>query len=553
MTNRSTGTTGHRSMLRGTLAAVAALFPLCLCGLAQTQAADTDRFGDPLPAGALVRAGTVRSPSDLPDGFELPSSVRGLVFSPDNKLLATRGAPSDPSAQRLIRIWDAQTGKLMRMVTAHEEPVTDLAFSPDGRLIIAAAAEHPQGTQIWEIASGRLLQSLPGGRGQFALSEDGQRLSIAARFRNNDVIRTFDLASGNEIRRAVLDVSHRFTFSPDGGKILSQKSDRTNVLRLLDTGSGKPLARLTGGEAEPGTLAFSAESRTVAVALSSLGVRDETQHLIVLWELASERPVFELTGHTRRVLALSFSPDGRYLVSGGADSTVRVWEVASGKEVHVFRGHRLPVATVAVSPDGTRIASGSFDRTALIWDFGSVKRSFLPETPLSAEAFERIWAELAAVSPSNAYRAIGTLRANSESAAMYLKQRIDSIVRPVQEERIRQLIADLEHQDYVVRFRATEELQKLREVAKPILLKVIQQTTSAEVRYRVRRILTGAEDTPRFSPSDVRRIHRVIHALEYLPGEASEATLRVIIEDFPSDEVVREARLTLERLRRAKS
>jgi hypothetical protein len=511
-----------------------------------------DVFGDVLPAGALARAGTIRQSSERPVGFKLPSSVRGAVFSPDNKLLATRGEPGDPSARRRIRIWDAATGKLIRSFAALSQPLSSMAFSADSTRLISATPNHPQGTQVWNVATGQLVRSLPGGRGQFSLMPGGRTISLVDQFQKNDIVRTFDLTNGAEVGRSVIDVSYRFAFSPDGRQQLAQKSQRSTMLRLLDVNNGRLLAQLDSKTGIPGAMAFAVNGRTVAAATSNRTGRDKVEHRIVVWEVAGERPVFKLAGHSRRVLALCFSPDGRFLTSGSADGSVRVWEIATGKEVHTYTGHTGPISTLDVSSDSARVASGSFDRTVLIWDMNTVQKTFLAKQALDAESFETLWNELAAVSASNAYRAIGQLRLHDQAAANLLNGRIESIVRPVQAERIQQLIADLEHEDFVVRFRATQQLQKLREIARPLLLKAAKGTNSAEVRFRIRRILTGAEETPRFSSADIRRMARVIHVLEYLPGEKAEATLQAIIDDFPSADIVKDARETLGRLRAGK-
>jgi WD40 repeat protein len=75
-----------------------------------------------------------------------------------------------------------------------------------------------------------------------------------------------------------------------------------------------------------------------------------------------------LQGHTAYVKCLAFSPDGKTLVSGSHDKTVRVWDVAAGKEVAVFTGHTNGVAAVAFSPDGRTVASASADGTVRVLD-----------------------------------------------------------------------------------------------------------------------------------------------------------------------------------------
>jgi WD40 repeat protein len=78
------------------------------------------------------------------------------------------------------------------------------------------------------------------------------------------------------------------------------------------------------------------------------------------------------------VNCIAFSRDGRRIVSGSYDKTVRVWDAATGSEVLKLRGHTYNIVSVAFSPDGSRIASGSLDRTVMIWDAISGAAAFSP-------------------------------------------------------------------------------------------------------------------------------------------------------------------------------
>lgn len=76
-------------------------------------------------------------------------------------------------------------------------------------------------------------------------------------------------------------------------------------------------------------------------------------------------------GHTHGVFCVAYSPDGRRIVSGGYDQTLKTWDALSGKELQTLRGHSQLVRDVAFSPDGRRIASASKDKTLKIWDADS--------------------------------------------------------------------------------------------------------------------------------------------------------------------------------------
>ena len=78
-----------------------------------------------------------------------------------------------------------------------------------------------------------------------------------------------------------------------------------------------------------------------------------------------------ITGHKGAVTSVAYSPDGKFVLSGGEDETLKLWDVANGKEVRTFTGHRGPVTSVAFSPDGNAAVSGSGDSTLRLWDVAS--------------------------------------------------------------------------------------------------------------------------------------------------------------------------------------
>jgi WD40 repeat protein len=78
-----------------------------------------------------------------------------------------------------------------------------------------------------------------------------------------------------------------------------------------------------------------------------------------------------LKGHTKSINSVGVSPDGKYVVSGSRDKTIKVWSMMTGECVKTLKGHVDYVNSVAIFPDSEHLVSDSEDKTVKIWDIGT--------------------------------------------------------------------------------------------------------------------------------------------------------------------------------------
>jgi RNA polymerase sigma factor (sigma-70 family) len=465
----------------------------------------------------------------LPGGDVLHTA---LARSPDGSLQATAG-PAGP-----ICLSDAASGRRLR--TLHGPPggpwalAFTLAFSPDGKTLASGGFDRV--VRLWDVNTGRLTRSLPclAGKGHLkgavaalAFSPDGQ--ALAAGIDHANVIHLWQPASGKELRQLAHDGVAALAFAPDGKTLVSGGWDKH--LRLWDMSTGRQRRAWSAGpNAIVDAVAYSPDGRLIASGHHSAP--------IYLWDADSGNEVRRMKGPRRDVVwSVSFSPDGKWLASGGLDGSVYLGEVATGAEVCRLAGHGGWVMRVAFGADARTLASCSTDATALVWDLSRGQRV----EHLGPDA---LWSALAD-EPAKAYRAAWALVAHPDRAVKELGKRLQPARAPMATERVRKLLADLDSDVFAQRQAASKELARLGPAVEPALREALKQTTSVEVRTRVRALLRGME--PQVTREQLRD-GRAVQVLELIGTAAARRALEALAKGAAGEHRTEEAKAALKRL-----
>ncbi len=280
---------------------------------------------------------------------------RSGAASPDGRHVATVMGLHD------IVVRGGRTGKELFTLNSPAHVVTGLAFSPDGRYLASVGVDRT--VKIWDLNTRQVTRTLlmrTTGSGLLVWDRDGRRLAAAEQ--GLTTVQVWDAETGRDVLRwGGLQYITALAFQPGGDRLIVTGHLRgLPVIQVLDLAGGRGPSVWPGHRNGTAFVSWSPDGRWAVT-----GGRDG---LLKVWEPLKAGLVNTLAAHAGAVQCGAFSPDGRRLVSGGLDHMVRVWDAARWDELVCLRGHSGAVVSVAYSPDGSRVASAAADGRARSWD-----------------------------------------------------------------------------------------------------------------------------------------------------------------------------------------
>jgi WD40 repeat protein len=318
------------------------------------------------------------------------SNINTLAYSPDGKTLASGSGHYGlgNSADLTIRLWNTATGNVIKVLYGHRGPIYSIVYTQDGKKLISGSRDGS--VIIWDAQTGNALN-------QIFLDSDGSNSLLNG---NVDSVNSVSISPDGQVIAAAGSSRTIFLLDINTGQIIKYFTNNTEIVsviaasnngKLIASGTGKNMESLyffnnnsiRMWDIEAGNLLWTYKTNNSPIASMCFSYDDaylavSSGAVIVLFDTMTGEVIFYLTGHTSArsffgfgngdlIPSTDFSRNGKYLVSGGRDKTVRIWDLQERKELFCFGNLPGEITSVSFSPDNDNVIAGTNTDAVLIF------------------------------------------------------------------------------------------------------------------------------------------------------------------------------------------
>jgi WD40 repeat protein/serine/threonine protein kinase len=315
-----------------------------------------------------------------------------VAFSSDGQYLAAAGGDTKGG---YVKIWTADTGRLVQVLRGHTDRVLSVCFNGDGSRLLTASCDGT--AKLWDASTGEVLRTFSGHSwwvwsAAFSPSED---TIVTAGQDRKCIVWSLSATENPTPQQLRVFTGHEgpvycAVFSPDGRSVISGGFDNRILIWSPDeakpfefegistaTKAARPQFRALEGHGQAVRSIRLTQTEPLRILSAS---HDNT---LKLWDYQTGELIQTFRGHSGWVRGCDVTSDAKLAVSSSKDHTAKLWTLEGYEEARVLNarvlsGHGDAITSASFSRDGHTILTSSRDRTARIWDFktGKMVKSF---------------------------------------------------------------------------------------------------------------------------------------------------------------------------------
>ncbi len=289
-----------------------------------------------------------------------------IDFSPDGETIASIGRDNT------LRLLDTTSGKLISTGHGQYDLLASVSYSPDGETIATGSITYPlsisiwsaneNSIRLWDVSTGKTKATLYGHKSNVSSVAFHPYEPIVAASVNKGAVVLWDTISYKPLWTIPTEITQtkQVAYSPNGRILVTGDS---SAIRLWDFSRRELITEIPHPSAIGTNIVFSPDGRLIASVSGS--------QQLYIWNLYTEERTIINTGHTYRYVKITFSPDGKTLISAGdrKDGTIRFWDSSNGDLKTILKGMANGIDDLKFSPDGDTLATLGVDGTILFWDY----------------------------------------------------------------------------------------------------------------------------------------------------------------------------------------